>query len=213
MTAWSGLYITANIGGVCGALTAIGGGGQKRVLVLGGSGSVGSLAIQMLKAQGAQVLATCSENAKVLVQSLGTDIVMDYNNTEEMDKLRSFAPYDVVLDCSGQGPQGAEQLNFNYKQYVTFSSPLLKNIDSSGLSLGLFKNTRDILETNFRSLSKQNGLVKWGFFLPSSHGIEFLKNLAERKKVKFLYNVFDKLLYTRINIFLILDNSINRQYF
>lgn len=183
LTAWSGLYVTANIGGFCGALTADGGGAQKRILVLGGSGSVGSLAIQMLKAQGAQLLATCSENAKELVKSLGCDIVIDYNNSDEMIKLRSFAPYDVVLDCSGQGPQGAELLNFNYKQYVTFSSPLLKNIDSSGLGLGLLKNVGSILETNFKSVSKQNGLVKWGFFSPAAQGIEFLKKLAEREKV------------------------------
>ncbi|XP_065355927.1 reticulon-4-interacting protein 1 homolog, mitochondrial [Calliphora vicina] len=183
LTAWSGLYVTANIGGVCGALSADGGGAQKRILVLGGSGSVGSLAIQMLKAQGTQVLATCSENATELVKSLGCDIVIDYNNSDEMAKLRSFAPYDVVLDCSGQGPQGAELLNFNYKQYVTFSSPLLKNIDSSGLGLGLLKNVRNILETNFKSVSKQNGLVKWGFFSPAAQGIEFLKKLAEREKI------------------------------
>ncbi|XP_037816480.1 UV radiation resistance-associated gene protein-like [Lucilia sericata] len=183
LTAWSGLYVTANIGGICGALTADGGGGQKRILVLGGSGSVGSLAIQMLKAQGTQVVATCSENAKELVKSLGSDVVIDYNNPEEMSNLRSFALYDVVLDCSGQGPQGAESLNFNYKQYVTFSSPLLKNIDNSGLGLGLLKNVGSILETNFKSVTKQNGLIKWGFFSPAPQGIEFLKKLAEREKI------------------------------
>lgn len=140
----------------------------------------------MLKAHGTQVVATCSENAKELVKSLGTDIVIDYNNTSEMEKLRSFAPYDVVLDCSGQGPKGAELLNFNYKQYVTFSSPLLKNIDSSGLAFGLLKNVGDILETNIRSVAKQNGLVKWGFFSPAPQGIEMLKKLAEREKVKIV---------------------------
>ncbi|KAM7352317.1 reticulon-4-interacting protein 1, mitochondrial [Cochliomyia hominivorax] len=183
LTAWSGLYVTANIGGICGALTSDGGGSKKRILILGGSGSVGSLAIQILKAQGTQVLATCSENAKELVKSLGTDIVIDYNNPSEMEKLRSFAPYDVVLDCSGQGPLGAERLNFNYKQYVTFSSPLLKNIDNSGLGLGLLKNIGNILETNIKSVTKQNGLVKWGFFSPAPQGIEFLKKLAEQEKL------------------------------
>lgn len=183
LTAWSGLYLTANIGGICGALSADGGGNQKRILVLGGSGSVGSLAIQILKAQGAHVLATCSEDAKELVKNLGTDIVVDYNNSIEMDELHSFAPYDVVLDCSGQGPQGAEHLKFSYKQFVTFSSPLLKNIDKSGLGLGIFKNFSNIVETNLKAIANQKGLIKWGFFTPAPQGIALLKQLAEREKL------------------------------
>lgn len=184
LTAWSGLYVTAHIGGICGALTSNGGVRQKRVLILGGSGSVGSTAIQMLKAYNVQLLSTCNENAKELVKSLGADVVVDYNSSEEMDQLKSFAPYDVVLDCSGQGPQGAERLNFKFKQYVTFSSPLLKNIDNSGLGLGLLKNVGAVLETNFKSVSKQNGLIKYGFFAPAPQGIELLKNLAENEKVR-----------------------------
>lgn len=137
----------------------------------------------MLKAHGVQLVATCSENAKDLVKSLGTDVVIDYNSSEEIDKLRSYAPYDVVLDCSGQGPQGAERLNFKFKQYVTFNSPLLKNIDNSGLGLGLLKNVGNILESNFKSVSKQNGLIKYGFFAPAPQGIELFKKLAECKKV------------------------------
>lgn len=183
LTAWSGLYITANLGGVCGALSADGGGTNKRILILGGSGSVGSLAIQMLKAQGSQVVATCSENARELVHNLGADIVVDYNNPVEVESLRSYAPYDVVLDCSGQGPQGAEHLNFKYQQYVTFSSPLLKNIDKSGLAVGILKNVGNLLETNIKSVTQQRGLVKWGFFTPSPQGMSLLKQLVERKKV------------------------------
>lgn len=183
LTAWSGLYITANLGGICDALSPDGGGSNKRILILGGSGSVGSLAIQMLKAQGAQVLATCSENAKEMVKHLGADCIIDYNNLTEMENLRSYGPYDVILDCSGQGPQGAENLNLKYSQYVTFSAPLLKNIDSSGLGIGLLQNVTNLLQTNVKSIVQQRGLVKWGFFTPAPQGIELLKQLVDRKKV------------------------------
>ncbi|XP_013107408.1 reticulon-4-interacting protein 1 homolog, mitochondrial [Stomoxys calcitrans] len=185
LTAWSGLYITANVGGLCGTISSTGGhgGSNKRVLVLGGSGSVGSLALQMLKAQGFQLVATCSEDARELVQNQGADVVVDYKNPVEMETLRSYAPYDVVLDCSGQGPKGAELLNFKYQQYVTFSSPVLKNIDSSGMFLGLLKNVGNLLETNVKSFTEQKGSVKWGFFTPAPQGIEFLKQLVERRKM------------------------------
>lgn len=183
LTAWAGLYVTANLGGICGTLSADGGGTNKRVLVLGGSGSVGSLAIQMLKAQDCQVVSTCSENAREMVKNFGADVVINYNVPEETATLRSYAPYDVVLDCSGQGPEGAELLNFKFQQYVTFSSPLLKNIDNSGMGLGLLKNITNLVEANVKAVTQKRGIVKWGFFTPAPQGIQLLKQLVERKKV------------------------------
>uniref|UniRef100_A0A1A9WUD9 Enoyl reductase (ER) domain-containing protein n=1 Tax=Glossina brevipalpis TaxID=37001 RepID=A0A1A9WUD9_9MUSC len=184
LTAWSGIYITAQLGGICGALTADGGGGaQKRVLVLGGSGAVGSLAIQILKAQACQVMSTCSENAIDMVKNLGADCVVDYRNPSYMATLRNYAPYDLVLDCSGQGSETAQSLDFAYGQYVTFSSPILRNIDSSGVGLGLLKNVANILEANVKSLTNRKGLIKYGFFIPAPQGIELLKQLVERKKL------------------------------
>ncbi|KAI9579007.1 hypothetical protein GQX74_005890 [Glossina fuscipes] len=104
----------------CGALTADGGGANKRVLVLGGWGAVGSLATQILRTQGIQVLAICTENAIELVQNLGADCVIDYRNLSKMATLRNFAPYDLVLDCWGQGSETAEVLDFEYDQKLHF---------------------------------------------------------------------------------------------
>lgn len=155
LTAWSGLYITGGLGGPCGAVTAGGGGAHKRVLVLGGSGGVGSLAIQMLKSQKVQVLATCSENAIEMVRNLGADLVVDYSNGEAMEELCKYAPYDIVLDCSGQGGEKAADLKFDFRQYITFSSPVLANIDKQGLGLGALKNVVDLVQTNVRSVSQR----------------------------------------------------------
>lgn len=55
LTAWSGLYLTGGLGGIPGAITSQGGGRGAKVLVLGGSGAVGSSAIQMLLAEKADV--------------------------------------------------------------------------------------------------------------------------------------------------------------
>lgn len=183
LTAWSGLYLTGFLGGPCGAATSTGGGSCKRVLVLGGSGGVGTLAVQILKSQGVQVLATCSENAMEMVRHLGADIVVDYSNPAAMDELSSFAPYDIVLDCAGQGGQHAADLKFDFRQYITFSSPLLANIDKQGLCLGALQNVSDLLQTNAKAVTQRGGLVKWGYFYPAAHGIEFLQRLVERHKV------------------------------
>ncbi|XP_034472535.1 reticulon-4-interacting protein 1 homolog, mitochondrial [Drosophila innubila] len=183
LTAWSGLYISGFLGGPCGAATAAGGGANKRVLVLGGSGGVGSLAIQILRSQGVQVLATCSEDAVEMVRCLGADCVVDYTNPVDMEQLATYAPYDIVLDCAGQGGQHASDLKFDFRQYVTFSSPLLANIDKQGLCLGALQNVSDLLQTNVKSVTQRGGLVKWGYFYPAAHGIQFLQNLVERRKL------------------------------
>ncbi|KAH8293201.1 hypothetical protein KR044_011961 [Drosophila immigrans] len=183
LTAWSGLYISGFLGGPCGATTSAGGGANKRVLVLGGSGGVGSLAIQMLHAQGVQVLATCSENAVDMVRCLGADYVVDYTNPAQLEQLSKYAPYDIVLDCAGQGGQQAAELKFDFRQYITFSSPMLANIDKQGICLGALQNVSDLLQTNVRAATQRGGLVKWGYFYPAAHGIQVLQRLVERRKL------------------------------
>jgi NADPH:quinone reductase-like Zn-dependent oxidoreductase len=48
--------------------------GQK-VFIYGGSGGVGSMAVQIAKARGAHVVTTCSPNSRVVVEALGPDEV------------------------------------------------------------------------------------------------------------------------------------------
>jgi NADPH:quinone reductase-like Zn-dependent oxidoreductase len=74
--------------------------GQK-VLIVGAAGGVGTLAVQIAKAYGAEVTGVCSTSKVDLVRSIGADDVIDY--TRE-DFSKGSRHWDVMVDTAGRRP-------------------------------------------------------------------------------------------------------------
>lgn len=87
LTAWQALIDTAQLSA-----------GQT-VLIHGGSGGVGSFAIQIAKTRGAKVIATASTQSQDLLKQLGADAAIDYTKTKFEDMAKEV---DVVLDTVGK---------------------------------------------------------------------------------------------------------------
>jgi len=87
LTAWQALIDTAKLSA-----------GQT-VLIHGGSGGVGTSAIQIAKARGAKVIATASTANQDLLKQLGADVAIDYTKQKFEDVATDV---DVVLDSVGK---------------------------------------------------------------------------------------------------------------
>jgi len=89
----------------CTALRALRDNGRlaagQRVLVLGASGGVGSYAVQIAKALGAEVTGVCSTAKLDYVRSLGADHVLDYTSADPVDGTTT---YDLIVDTGGNRP-------------------------------------------------------------------------------------------------------------
>jgi NADPH:quinone reductase-like Zn-dependent oxidoreductase len=73
-------------------------GARRRVLIVGASGGVGHLAVQLARTAGAFVVGVSSTRNLDLVGELGADEVIDYTKPT---RYREQAPFDAIFDCVG----------------------------------------------------------------------------------------------------------------
>jgi NADPH:quinone reductase-like Zn-dependent oxidoreductase len=71
---------------------------DQKILIHGGAGGIGSIAIQLANHLGAYVTTTVSTNDKQFVQELGADHIIDYKKENFEDVIHD---YDAVLDTVG----------------------------------------------------------------------------------------------------------------
>ena len=69
---------------------------NQTILIHGGSGGVGSFAVQIAKARGLKVIATASTAHQELLKQLGVDQAIDYTTAKFEDTVKDV---DVVLNC------------------------------------------------------------------------------------------------------------------
>lgn len=115
------------------------------VLVNGGSGSVGTFAVQFLKQLGAKVAATCSTASVSRLRALGVDHVIDYSKDDVLTAARDWAGegFDSVIDAVGQGslPARTPQIVKSGGTLVCIQN-LLTDVDSFDLALAAERRVR-----------------------------------------------------------------------
>lgn len=140
--------------------------GQK-VLIYGGSGGIGTFAVQLAKYFGAEVSAVCSTKNIEMVKRLGADHVIDYTKD---DFLKQGVKYDLIVATSGY------RSIYDYKRalkpkgiYVATGGAMAQSFQA--LLLGPWVSM-------FSSKKLMSLLVK------PNLGLSFIKNLIEKGKIK-----------------------------
>jgi len=146
----------------------------QSVLINGASGGVGTYAVQIAKAFGAEVTAVCSARNIELVRSIGADHVIDY--TRE-DLTKHEKQYDLILDNVGNLSVS------NYKH--------LLNENGTAVVAGFAKLGRMLQVVMLGGLSSKFGGKKISTMLatPTQADLLYLNDLLETGKIK---SVIDK---------------------
>jgi NADPH:quinone reductase-like Zn-dependent oxidoreductase len=139
----------------------------NKVLIVGASGGVGTFAVQIAKALGAEVTGVCSTRNVDLVRSIGADHVVDY--TQE-DFTRGERRYDVIFQLAGTDSPSACRRALTPKGTLVLSSG-----ESSGRWIGpLVRPLRALLLSPFVGQRLTSFTMN-----PSGDDLRFLTELIE----------------------------------
>lgn len=175
------LSALVNAGGLCKDSAP-----NKRVLITGGSGGVGTFSIQLLKAWGAHVTVTCSHNAEGLVRGLGADEVVDYTAGDAAEQLEVMDRFDVILDnVGGDTEQWALGLlkPWSGAKYVTLVTPLLSSTDNMGLFSGVITAGCNLHNKALQSVISSGVFYRWGFYAPDGPALDDISKLVDSGKI------------------------------
>lgn len=147
--------------------------GQK-VLINGASGGVGTFAVQIAKAFGAEVTGVCSTGNLDLVRSIGADHVIDY--TKE-DYTKGDQRYDVIYDL-------VNNRSFAERRHVLKPGGIcvLAGVGGSGLRQETFFNLLASLTASFRSKFVNEKFVSFGVSF-NKKDLGILRDMAENGKI------------------------------
>ena len=162
---------------------------HHKVLIIGASGGVGTLAVQMAKQKGAYVIAVCSKKNKVLVESLGADEVLDYTCTSFVEALtkENGRKVDFIVDLVGGKDIENDSMKVLKKsgQFKTIVGPVRYIGDKH---LGWLGITKMITYISWRMFSSLFRGPKYTFVAGTKATFSFFKEVLKTKAIKPVIN-------------------------
>jgi NADPH:quinone reductase-like Zn-dependent oxidoreductase len=147
----------------------------KRVFVQGGAGGVGSMAVQIAKYLGAEVIASCGPDQKALVQSLGADAVYDFTTEDYAALVRDV---DIAL-CTASVSEEEKMLSIlkSGGRYATVIHPTLAMTDEMGLLKG-FMAAKKLLKSKNKALAGYQKSIGWTLFKADAPAVALFDDMV-----------------------------------
>jgi NADPH:quinone reductase-like Zn-dependent oxidoreductase len=157
----------------------------QRVLVLGGAGAVGSLVLQLAKAHGCELAATCSARHIELCRSLGAAEVADHGLGDEHVR-EAVRKCDLVIDAARFSTPEAqtrlEELALSLLRpggrFVTLSGDLVRSVDREGVAAGLVAGVAELLRRKRDRFLHRGFGYEWALFAPRPDALRRLVEMA-----------------------------------
>merc|ERR1712223_526153 len=182
LTAWSSMMVSAGL-----SSENLNRNTKYKILVIGASGGVGTFAVQLLKSLNYSVVAVCENFG--LLEKLGADVVLDHNDLDYFDTLRSLSSFDVMFDFAGLGNKSVEYMEllrpWSNAKLVTLMSPLLKSTDQDGIFPGTLKTLAELATKNINTVVNNNGCTfRYGYFMPNPYALKSITKYVENGKIR-----------------------------
>ncbi|KAM0206899.1 hypothetical protein ACHAPA_011898 [Fusarium lateritium] len=140
-----------------------------RVFINGGSGGVGTWAVQFAKARGAYVVTTCSTKNVDRCSLLGADEVLDYTKIDLVSHLKSLGnPFDILADNVGNNMD-------LYRERDTLLNP---NGMFVQVGVGESVSLNGIVSTGFKQLRQYVSGQKSYYFVNQDNKAEYFKQIG-----------------------------------
>jgi len=148
-------------------------GNKKKILIYGASGSVGTAAVQLSNAYGAEVTGVCSTKNIEMIKSLGVKRAIDYTKN---DFTQENIEYDIIFDTVAK------------KSFSQCKNVLTEN--------GIYLTTFPTLSILFKGLFQSKRKGKRAFFVAAGMkpvnekiiNLQYLSELIKNKKIKTVIN-------------------------
>lgn len=151
---------------------------NSKILIYGGSGGTGTLAVQLAKYYGSFVYATCSTKNIEYVKNLGADRIIDYTRENVDDVLMKEGKVDCILDTVGgmQNMRQAARVLNKHGHYMTIAPP----------KYGGYRYTRFFGYMAWRKLLSTFGRPKFDFIRNhvNQKDLQAITDLYAQEKVK-----------------------------
>ena len=163
--------------------------GQK-ILINGASGGVGTFAVQIAKAMGAQVTGVCSSKNIDLIKMLGADVVIDY---KKRDFTNLTEKYDVIFDII------ANHSFSDYKRvlkpngiYVVVGFSTMKNMVRTSFDVSRTKNKNQKVVMLMADNTVQQDLCYMNTLLESKKVVPVIDNYYPLSKISEAFWYYEK---------------------